>query len=209
MAKADDKTPETGLAVNPTMAELPAYDPNVDTWETLTSGDTIIGSDLAKDELLDALVGVPFVITRLVFRKGILRSNGVQGAYVSCEAVIAPKDVLVKRRVDLNTLPFDPGASVVFNDGSTGMYRQILGYLVARGMVEVPDTLPEAGSYGETRYDIPPNGWSAVNAGEVQFEPDGWANYSVNIRLACPRGIRLSEYENDFNPNGSKTRYFG
>jgi hypothetical protein len=192
---------------NGPMAELPEYVPGTE-WATATEyADQILGHDLAKDDLFDALVGVPFLITRVVFRKGIKRRNGVQAAYASCEAVIAPEAVLKKRRVNLDILPFEPGSAIVFNDGSTGVCRQIVAYLAATGRIELPDNLPEEGPYGESRYDLPPSDWTEAHAGEYKFDGDDFTEYSINIRLQCPRGVRVSEYVNDYNPTGSKTRY--
>lgn len=186
--------------------EAVPYIPGAEDWES--TSDQVAGHDLAKDQLLDALVNVPFKVTALTFRRGT-KKPGVEWdpAYVSCETVIAPEHVLKRRRVDMSMMPFEPDSQVVFNDGSTGIYRQIVAYLAAKGIISIPETLPEAGGYGETRYDLPPSEWSEIHAGELTYSDDGFAEYVVSIRLTCPRGLRLSEYENDYNPSGNKTRY--
>lgn len=191
------------------------WDPSMD-WDTLVSqGDKVAGHDLAKDDLLDALSGVPFVVTALTFRKGYLRPptpdfpEGRQFAYVSAECVIAPERELKRRRVNVEDLPFDPNGTVVFNDGSTGIYRQLVQYLAMRGAITLPDPLTETGNHGDSTYDLPPRDWSDVHAGSLTFTDDGWADYTVDVRLVCPRGLRISEYVNDWAPNGAKTRYLG
>src|SRR5215469_13336995 len=102
------------------------FDPN-QSWDMATrDADQVLGHDLAKDEILDALVGVPFLITRMTFHPG---EAGKREAYVSCEVQLAPRPEMERRRVNLAMLPFDPGELVVFNDGSTGVYRQCVAYL--------------------------------------------------------------------------------
>lgn len=190
-----------------TVAELPAYVPGTEEWGI--GYDTAIGHDLAKKELLDALVGVPFAITRVVFRRGIPKQGlTYEPAVCAVECVIAPEHVLRRRRIDMSMLPFEPGAQVVFNDGSTGVYRQIVAYLAASGRIELPEGA-ENGPMGETKYDLPPSEWTAFHAGELWYDAnkDGFLSYAVNVRYSCPRGLRISEYENDYNPEGGKTRY--
>jgi len=186
---------------------LPEYLPGTD-WSTALDGaDQVAGHDLAKDELFDALVGVPILITRLVFREGIKSARtGLPSSYVSCEAVIAPEAELKRRRIDLDTLAFRPEDQIVFNDGSTGIYRQIIAYLAAKDIIALDESLPEQAEYGKSRYDVHiPD--AQLNAGELRYREDGNWSYTVNVRLFAPRGVRVSTYTNDFNPNGSKTRY--
>lgn len=200
----DDKAPE-----------LPTYQPGTAWEQEAAYADSVAGHDLAKDETLDALEGVPFMITRVTFRPGIRDRKDKLRAYASCECVIAPESVLRRRRVDMSTLPFDPEDQVIFNDGSTGIYRQVVAYLAARGFITIPTELPEAGEYGQSRYDVPPWEWETLSGGEYRAndEPDAdtgkFAEWGKNIRLRAPRGLRISEYATDYNPNGSRTRYLG
>lgn len=185
------------------------YQPGVESWDDWAAADQIIGHDLAKDELLDALVGIPFAVTAVTFRPGIRKAGqDYRAAFVSCESVIAPENVLRRRRVNMEMLPFEPGSQVVFNDGSTGIYRQIVQYLAAKEWITLPD-LPENGAYGETKYDLPPFRWESITVGDYEYTDEDSYVYAANVRLVCPRGLRISEYESDFNPNGSKTRYLG
>jgi hypothetical protein len=207
MAAKEDK-PENGVAVAEGLTQPVAeYIPGKEEW-AVPGTDTLAGHDLAKDALLDALVGIPFVITRLTFRRGIPRTDGSFKAVCAVETAIAPEDVLKRRRVNMAEMPFEPGAQVVFNDGSTGVYRQLVAYLATKGYITIPEELPEQGGYGESRYDLAHWEWTRINSGEVSQDKNGNPVYAINVRLTCPRGLRLSEYASDYNPNGSgKTRY--
>lgn len=191
------------------LTNLPALSP-ADSWTDATSGaDKVFGHDLAKNELLDALVGIPFLIHHLTYRAGAMRGTPPERAdYVSVECMIAPADELRRRRVNLDTLPFEPGSTVVFNDGSTGIYRQIVVYLAEKGFISLPEGKTEGG-LGETIYDLPAAKWAGIHAG-ITTDNDGHTDYSVNVRLICPRGIRRSEYPNAYVPGeDAVTRYLG
>lgn len=207
--KAAAKAPATEELVAP----FQPFVPGMESWAELRAGaDQVQGSELAKDELLDTLVGVPFLIYRVVTRPGIVRriktGESKQFDYVSCELVLCDEAEMKRRRVDLSMLPFAPGDQVVFNDGSTGIWRQIVAYLHARGFITLPDG-PTEGPSGESIYDLPVADWSGINIGKLNVGDDGHASYTADVRLFCPRGLRVSEYSNEFNPDGSKTRYLG
>ena len=197
-------------------------------WADLMAGekDTILGYDPAKDELLDALVGVPHLITSMTFRPGVTRKTGngdKKFAYVSLEAIVPPETELDLAKINaarktsklepvanLTDLPFGANDHVVYNDGSTGIYRQVVQYLGAKGYVSLVKEGEEVvtnGKLGETTYDLPPEDWADIHTGHMRFDTDGFGLYSVHVRLFCPRGLRLSKYENEYNPDGSKTRY--
>lgn len=190
---------------------------------------TLPGHDLVKDDELDALVGVDFIITRVNFREGLKRRDDntwlkefpahENGAYVSLELVTNP--VMVISNINrartasglqpiqtLDALGFDPGAHFVINDGSTGIYRQIVAFLAMTRYIEIPggqDPIVE-GPSGHTALDTIPEEWPNIFAGDVKFAASGFQTYTANVRLRCRRGIRVSEYHSDFNPD-SKTRY--
>jgi hypothetical protein len=191
------------------------HDPGT-AWDVaLRDADQVTGHDLAKDEVLDALVGVPFLVTKMTFNAGNVanREN-----FVSCEAQLAPRAEMERRRVNLTTLPFDPGDLVVFNDGSTGIYRQCVAYLHARGFITLPDPVMPSGEgpgWDDKKkemiyvcsYDLPASKWTDIRTGELRYAPSGAAVYTINVRLLAKRGIRISEYQNDWTQDG-KTRYF-
>lgn len=182
------------------------YNPNVDTWTDLVGqADEALGSELITGEAADKLIGVPLIIYRVTYRDGIQR-QGVKWRddYVSCEAVIAPMDVLEERarrgRLNLQEISVDADEHIVFNDGSTGIYRQVTQYLAVKNLIELPSPLVTVGGKGESSYDLPRSQWVAGADA---------ATAGISVRLYCPRGLRYSEYTNDYAPDGSKTRYFG
>jgi hypothetical protein len=189
-------------------------------WETLVStADEILGYDLAAGEVADDLVGIPFALTAVTFRPGVMRGK-IRQAYVSVEVRIANKLDLrlintrressrLARIPDLETLAFGPDSHVVFNDGSTGVYRQMTKYLHAKGYIELGQPVIENGEYGASSFDQPPSGWAKINRG-YEIDKDGFLGYGIDLApaLYCPRGLRLSLYENDFTQTG-KTRYLG
>lgn len=204
------KAAKNDKAVESRQSHLP-YNPALNSWAELRgAADEVLGYDLAKDQLFDALERVPFIITCITSRPGTVRRDktGVdkQYSYFSHECVIAPEEDLVRRRIDLSTLPFRGGDHVVFNDGSTGIRRQVVQYLAAKEYIVLPqgDT---NGPFGESVYDLPPGDWAEINVGESTFDTDGFLNYQCDVRLFAPRGLRISEYDSDFNPDGGKTRY--
>ena len=203
------------MTVDNASAMPPVYQPGEDWQSLIGQSDEILGYDLARDETADDLVGVPFLMTRVVFRPGVMREKQRQ-AYVSVEIRVAPsldarlinsrrESSRLTRISDLDGLPFGPDAHVVFNDGSTGVYRQVVKYLATKGYITLAKPVIETGAYGECSFDQPPSGWAGFPQGEA-YDQDGFAGYSADIRLYCPRGLRLSQYENDYTQTG-KTRY--
>ena len=129
-----------------------------------------------NDQKLDSLIGVPFLIKNVTFRAGDIIPTGQTEArdYVSVECLIRPD----------HAHKF-PRKYVVFNDGSTGIYRQIVAALVARDLVNLPDDLPEAGDANTTRYDV---SFSDPESGDRTFNA---------VRILCPEGLRKSDYQSN------------
>ena len=136
-----------------------------------------------NDKKLDTLVDVPFMIRHVTFRVGDITPKGADGPrdFVSCEILIRPD---YQDRF--------PRKGVVFNDGSTGIYRQVLAACVARDLVEVDDNAPAAGPANSTRFD------AAVTDGEESSS----VTFS-DINIVCPEGLRVSDYDNE---DGSDAR---
>lgn len=186
-------------------------------WETLTrDADQVFGADLEKGA---QLVGVPLCIIRATFRPGIKNAKTEEiGWYVSLDAIIAPEDE-IKRAIRRNRIPEenrenipDPGEHLVFNEGGTGVYRQIVEYLVAKGYVQINSDKPETGAYGESRYDVLPPEWAIredLKSSSLRIADDGLRVVQFDIRLLCPRGLRESTYVNEYAKNGATTRYIG
>jgi len=181
-------------------------------WDELAaSADQVQGADLEKGS---QLVGVPMCLVKAVFRQGDYLQNGVTGWYVSLETIIGPQAEIsrairrgrIPENVDLSV---EPGERLVFNEGGTGVYRQIVEYLEAKGLIRIDSPLPKTGKWGECRYDILPVEWTLREdiAPEVlRIGPDGTRTMDFDIRLLCPRGLRQSEYENEYTKQGV-TRY--
>lgn len=185
--------------VRPAPASLAQVDDrDMREWEEATSGAAeVIGHSLyggkENDKKLDSLVGVPFVITHMSFREGDIipalgtllpdgkRDKETPRDYVSVEILIHPR--------------FTPAFNrkyVVFNDGSTGIYRQILKFLEGRGDFEPNVNLPEDGDANTTRYD--------VSLSDGPGEP---AEFEGNLK--CPEGLRKSEYK---GPAGDSVTWY-
>jgi hypothetical protein len=152
---------------------------NTESFSDLIQGaDVVLGHRLVKD--LRELLGVPFVIRRLVWREGLSPS----GYYVSCESVTATNE------------------PIVFNDGSTGVYRQVVSFLEHKGLIGLKEG-PEQGEAGKTRFDVPIEKWLPPSPGKEALMTDG-----LSVRLVAPRGLRVSEYA--FNgSNEAETFYLG
>jgi hypothetical protein len=222
MAKSEVATKQTAEVVEGPVefeyaGEMVSFDDVADEAITLPS------RELAKDEVLDSLVGVEFIATRVIFREGLARrddnvwkSKNPVGAYVSVELVTNPhlnlnainmirKQSGMSPLVSLDALGFDPGAHFVINDGSTGIYRQMVAFLAITDYIDLPEGA-EDGPSGTTILDTIPAEWPEIYVGETKFDNSGFQTYTANIRLRCKHGIRVSEYPSEFNPD-SKTRY--
>jgi hypothetical protein len=181
-----------------TMSAAPALPMGVQSYTALLAGaDEVAGHDLAEKT---TLIGIPFVITSATFRDGILRPDKTPTNYVSLEAVVADKAAL-DMRVAAGRLAADkarqvtPNEAIVINDGSSGICRQVVAYLAAKGLIQVPAGT-EVGPANSTRYDVYRASWLHG------FDVDD-PNPRFDIVLACRRGLRVSEYESDWGPAGT------
>jgi hypothetical protein len=185
-----------------------------DDWWNDPDVDEVGGADLLRDAALTDAVGVPFRAFKAIWRDGIQRKNvKYRDDYVSLEFQIAPARVILSglsriqaRRTSYKVpeltaeqLASLPGESLVLNDGSTGLYRQVLQYAVAKSLVTLPEG-PEEGEKGESILDLPRSEW-LTGADE--------ATKGFDIKLNCPRGLRFSEYPSEYLPEGelAKTWY--
>lgn len=176
------------------------------------------GADLIdKDTELHKLEGVPFFILGFTFRAGYLDTvagQKVKGDYVSIQLAIAPEEMLAARGVDPADLPWPIMSPLVVNDGSTGMRRSAVKYLVDRNIVTLREDkanheLRQSGKRGEADLDIPVGFWHAMHAGETRFDTEGNTVYSFTPAkpIICARGVRKSEYSNEYGEG--TTWYFG
>jgi hypothetical protein len=167
----------------------------------IADADIIEGHSLESDKSM--LIGVPFVITGITVRDGVPDKATGKTNYLSVEATVADEDylgrLLRKGRLTVAQMQaIDPLENIVFNDGSTGIARQLVQYLHNAGLIVVPDG-PESGAAGACRWD---------------FHYSTWKNYSADVfdvyyrvKLFCPRGLRDSRYETEYAPDGATTYY--
>lgn len=186
--------------------EMQPYDRSMSFSDMALTADEVLGYALLKDEAkLNGLLGVPFLITHVTYRRSFpsINTKGLWMAYVSAECVIADENYLDGYGISLHGKPVRAGEAVVFNDGSTGIARQITKYLHSKGYIELPEG-PDEGGKEMSRFDAPPSEWPDVRYGDVRFQEEGFAEYNAEIRLLCPRGLRVSDgYSNDFTDNGT------
>lgn len=203
-------------AVATVPAEVPQvtfqpYSPlNMQTWaEANESAIEFPGYDLLTDDRTDKLENVPFLIVGATFRPGITTTDGRGMAYVSVECMVAPAHLITKRGIDPSTLPFAPESHVVFNDGSTGVYRQVVNALEGIGYIKLDENngVRENAPKGESIFDQPPGEWADVRVGDFRLDEEGRGIYAAPIRIRAPRGLRLSTYENEFTTGQATTRY--
>lgn len=182
-------------------------------WTDLVSGAAVVpGADLVPGGILK---GVPFVITSATFRPGDYLSpvTGIKPHYVSLEIVTGDEAAFrqaVKRGRITDECGIDPGEELVFNEAGTGVYRQIVSAFEAFGWIILPDG-PLEGPYGTSRMDTSPEDWEVTELGagsgvDVRFDNEGRTVVTASIWLHAKRGLRISEYENDFTKEGI-TRY--
>lgn len=209
------------IAVTTTSSALNSWNAAMEEADFVTSPDLVKGKNIQM-----ALVGIPMLITRMEFRKGVSRKNRPNyskehpnDAYVTITAQLPPKEGLRLDRVNMKReqnsverisgwgdLPFDPESFIVINDGSTGIYRQCVAYLSEKGFITLKPGSTSGGK-GESVYDSTPGEWADVNAGEILFDTDGFATFDISVQLAAKNGLRPSEYDTEFNPDGATTFY--
>lgn len=162
-----------------------------------------------------ALVGVPFIITRVTFRPVPEATKQIKhpGDFASIEATVAnaltlKTQIQYKRISDPTTgrtieaveeLPFEPGERIVFNDGSTGVRRQLVQIFDGAGLITV-GALKE---YGEitNAYDMPWTKWDDVGEQINKLTEEGIATPTIDrnpagnqLLIVARRGLRVSTY---------------
>lgn len=169
-------------------------------------------------ELVDKpdLLGIPFIITKLTFQPVAEPTAKVKNptSFVSIEATVADEARLMlqiqRRKVpnvdNIDQLMFEPGARIVFNDGSTGVYRQLVTLLATYGIITLPDAGSKEAEYGDITnvYDLPWTKWISCSQMDTLKE-DGEARPVITnnqngdpFRLVCRRGLYVSTYTNEF-----------
>lgn len=149
-----------------------------------------------------ALEGVPFVIIGVTYREGYMNpQTKLLGDYVSVEAVVANKEVLaspqVKHMIGGRELTIYPNEAVVFNDGGTGIRRELTELFEHMGLIKVGH------ENSDRPFDVPFMQWERggdLAATGITADLNGEV-----FRYLCMRGLRKSEYE---SPYGDATTWY-
>lgn len=173
-------------------------------------GDLLVGATVIRTASLEqdkmTLVGVPMVITRVTYRP---KAAKTERGFVSVEAVIGDVphiEQAIRRgwipnveRVD--QFPFTPEELIVFNDGSTGIRRQLTILLQSAGLLDIGDR-PDGDN---SAFDRDWSAWNAYRSGTMQnVGADSEGNPVkievpdfTDLRIFAPRGLRVSSYTAD------------
>lgn len=163
----------------------------------------IPGFGLVSDK--DQLIGVPHAIIGVTFQMPVKDKAAPAGErdYVTLRAIVADQahlDEAVERRwIPAGKPPFKPGELICYNDGSTGIRRDVVKILQNFGLIEV-------GHEDEpNRFDLPWTMWNSFSQFAEQGEntvPEFSTNHQGNLFvLKVGRGLRKSEYSNDYAEN--------
>jgi hypothetical protein len=224
----DDDEPIDSVAI-PVSEDISSRDSQMYLWQTALSGDvdSTFVFESADLEQKRSLIGVPFIVTRAVFRAG---TNLNVSGYVSVEGIVAPYQV-VERAVARGKVPGvssmddpklpTPGSKIVFNDGSTGVRADLMRAFQSAGIIDIG---PESHSDNEDRDFVgkkiwrkPPEEWASctqtvpaehAEGGEwdqpdIRFMPDG----TTPLTMFAMTGLRVSEYT--YEGQAAETYYLG
>jgi hypothetical protein len=159
------------------------------------------------------LEGVPMVVLGVTFREGIPR-NGEWGDYVSVEAICGGQADLNRNirlgMLDGSNLTIDPNEPVVFNDGSTGVRRQLAQILHESSLINVGPT-PEEKEGLKSQYDRPFQFWIPEDYASTAEQTDKSVGFHTMatgepLRFLFRNGLRSSEYE--WSPGNLATTYY-
>lgn len=155
------------------------------------------------------LIGVPHVITSVTYRES--KDKNKPRGFASVEATIAPAPAIenaIRRGwipgvTALDQLAFTPGSNVVYNDGSTGIRRQLTQMFHDAGMCDVGGDPAEKGA----RFDRSHTEWDSCNfegtRHDAEFDVD--VTYPLfdqspnggRLLIVVKHGLRVSEYGED------------
>jgi hypothetical protein len=169
----------------------------------------------------EALEGVPFVVVGVHIRDGVPQKTEKGKKltnYLSIECVAADAvtlETLLKRKAisqggriveSLTDLGILPNENIVFNDGSTGVARQMVSLLHATGKIDVGDASKPNGPMGESSFDRYHGEWARGGRDMADANaPDPC--YEGMPLLKAPRGLRSSDYVSEFGE--AQTWYIG
>lgn len=169
--------------------------------EDLLANPTAVFAEAQKEDKRPFL-GVPHIITRVTYRPGMENND-----YVSVEALIGNQamiDEAFSRRwndfvyASPADFPFRPGEKVIYNDGSTGLRRQLTSMLYRLGLLGIANVGQEM-----SIFDTPYWEWEGFeqsslmndseNEGEKITIPDFTLDANGNqLAVVVYHGLRVS-----------------
>lgn len=183
----------------------------------LDSSISVVGfTPVAKEEM----IGVPHFITRATYWTPRENRDGtLQRGFVSVEATVGSADMLasaIRRKwipgiERLEELRLEPEEQIVYNDGGTGIRRQLTEMFDHLGVIRVTDQPTTKGD--RSIYDRPWPEWHAISQLRMQGEhkvPSIGAMPTKNGKLQplvikVMRGLSRSDYDSDF---GDATTFY-
>jgi hypothetical protein len=166
----------------------------------------IPGFGLVSDK--DDLMGVPHIVVGVTYQKPVPRKGSPYnvGDYVTLRAIVGGQSALdeaQERGWIPGKLMFKPNELICYNDGSTGIRRQVTTILDNAGLIKVGDEVLEGVL---SKYDKPWTQWESfsqyVEQGSMVV-PEFANNHAGNqFLLKVDRGLRKSTYSNDYTDDG-------
>lgn len=167
----------------------------------LLDGATVIQAPSHEKDKF-TLIGVPMVITRVTYRP---KEGKTERGFVSCEAVIADT-AHIQQAIRRGWIPgvetmeefrFLPEELVIFNDGGTGVRRQITMMLQSAGLLDIGDF--EDGDW--SAFDRDWSEWNSFATSTRQKLGDTDQQIDVpdfqGLKIFAVHGLRASDYTTD------------
>lgn len=200
-------TRENGGYVIPAGADILQFDYR----QLVESGEAyqIPGFGLVSDKSL--LIGVPHIIVGVTFQMPLADKANEFGFrdYVTLRGMIGDQialdEALERNWVPGGRIPFKPNELICYNDGSTGIRREVVNMLNSTGLIKVGDVeLPTSNPL-----DKPWTQWEEFSQSVVQGEntvPEFMTNHNGNqFLIRVMRGLRASAYTNEY---GDSVTYY-
>lgn len=197
----------TGIAEIEHGVTKTTFNPNAGLFDSLMEGATVIQTaSLEQDKM--SLIGVPMMITRVTYRPKAVKT---ERGFVSVEAVIGDVPHIeqairrgwipgVERLADF---PFTPEELIVFNDGSTGIRRQLTMLLQSARKLDIGPYEPAGNTAGvDPAFDRDWSEWNVFATSSKQnIDVDSQGNTVqidvpdfTDLRIFATHGLRVSNY---------------
>lgn len=161
------------------------------------------------------LIGVPHVITRVTF----WTPGKVGVGFCSVEAHVGT-EAMLKKAVERGnveevrgdgTPKVDAKEPVIYNDGGTGIRRQLVSLLSHFELLTIKSKLPEEGGMGESRYDLPWTQWDSFSGTTRQGDadvPSFQENHNGSPFRIIVRGGLQASMGGANRPDGAEPTYY-